>query len=106
MDTIFFLLLHVTAVRDESLADLPTPKDLETQENKSGDCTKNSVIPFFFPIKPLFHRGKSLTVYLNVTLFDLKAASSLNSCKQGTQIICVPCCKKIQLSLMIPIHHH
>ena len=41
----------------------------ETHEKKSGDSIKNSEILFFSRSrlnKPLFHRGKSLTVYLNV----------------------------------------
>ena len=44
-------------------------ENLETHEKKSGDSIKNSEILFFSRSrlnKPLFHRGKSLTVYLNV----------------------------------------
>ena len=49
-------------------------ENLETHEKKSGDSTKNSEILFFSRSrlnKPLFHRRKSLTVYLNVTLLYL-----------------------------------
>ena len=44
-------------------------ENLETHEEKSGDSIKNSEILFFSQSrlkKTLFHRGKSLTVYLNV----------------------------------------
>ena len=44
-------------------------ENLETHEKKSGDSIKNSEILFFSRSrlnKLLFHRGKSLTVYLNV----------------------------------------
>ena len=52
-------------------------ENLGTHENNSGDSTKKvRYYSIFSPIRPLFHRGKSLTVYLNVTaLFYFKAAS-------------------------------
>ena len=45
-------------------------ENLETHEKKSGDSIKDSEILFFFSRsrlnKPLFHRGKSSTVHLNI----------------------------------------
>ena len=45
-------------------------ENLETHEKKSGDSIKNNEILFFSRSrlnKPLYHRGKSLTVNLNVS---------------------------------------
>ena len=56
-------------------------ENLETLEKKSGDSIKNSEILFFSRSrlnKPLFHRGKSLTVYLNVLFVFPGTTGKLN----------------------------
>ena len=55
--------------------------NLETHEKKSGDSIKNSQILFFSQWrlnKPLFHRGKSLTVYFSPCLYDCDRFPALN----------------------------
>ena len=62
-------------------------ENLDTHEKISGDSTKNSEILLFSRLrlnKPCFHWGQSLSVFSKCYL---------------RSFICVPCCKKMQLSI-------
>ena len=61
--------------RDYSPIDLVT--DVTQISISMFHYNKKKKKSFFSPIKPLFHKGKSLTVYWNVTLFDCLPALNL-----------------------------